>query len=135
MSELRDFSLTVPLRFGPDNPVIDYSLDWVQRYLDCSSVILDADDVWYFPGSRDRFLLKEPVTLIRYALHPLDPGEKVAVRIQPGRTILQQFLAGVNRRFYGEHLQLLTQILAFIESTGLVVTEDTAVLPGSSMIL
>lgn len=133
LSQLRDFSSTVSVQFGPDNPPIEYSRDWIERNLDCSRTEIRNDEVWYFPAARDRFLLDKPRTVWRYAIHPF--LESVRIEIRPGSNPIHQLLAYDTSELFGESLRVWEQIEEFILATGLVTFDQTDDTPGDSRVL
>jgi hypothetical protein len=122
LGDLREFSPSVLIRFA-DYPVIEYSLEWAQAYLEKPKSI--ENDVWLYRKPRGACLLERPRPI---AVSLLCPDGSDFAREYLLRDVRKQaprdYAAHIRRRAKGlPDETFLLRAAAFIEATGLLVRE------------
>lgn len=121
--DLRGFSPGVSIRFA-DYPVIEYSLEWAQAYLEKPEHI-DAEGVWHYRKPRGAYLLDKPRRITISLLCP--DGGNFTHKYFPSEVRKQaprDYAAHIRRRAKGlPDETFLLMAAAFIEATGLLVRE------------
>ncbi|MCL6576729.1 DEAD/DEAH box helicase [Kyrpidia sp.] len=136
LGSLRDFSPTVRVQFGMEANIVEYSRDWMERYVNCRAAVVSDDGVWRFPGPRDQFLRERPEPVIRYALHPFGPPIQIVVDHRPSNSTVQRFLsAPAVQSLSGEDRNLWELIEKFVRETGLLVFQHDDLPPGDSLVI
>jgi hypothetical protein len=123
LTDLRGFSPSVLIRFA-DYPVIEYSLEWAQAYLEKPEHI-DEDGVWHYRKSRGAYLLDKPW---RITISLLCPDGRNFTREYFPRDVRKQaprdYAAYIRQMAKGLPAEnFLLMAAAFIEATGFLVRE------------
>jgi superfamily II DNA/RNA helicase len=124
LADLRGFSPSVSIRFA-DYPVIEYSLEWAQAYLEKPEPIRD-DGIWRYRKPRSACFLERPQRITVSLLCP-DGGNFTReyfprdVRKQAPR----DYAAHIRRRAKGlPDETFLMKAAAFVEATNLLIREN-----------
>ena len=133
LESLRDFSPTVRIQFG-DNPVIEYSREWIETWLDLSHVDIRSDGVWHFPKPRNDLLLDKPRVYERHAIHPFEGRVRVFTGANHGSPVVQ-FLKRNPTLTRKEDKDLWNLITEFTRRTGLLAYDSSSGYPGKSLIV
>jgi hypothetical protein len=123
LADLRGFSPSVSIQFA-DYPVIDYSRDWAQAYLERPEHI-DEEGVWHYRKPRSAYLLERPRRITISLLCP--DGGNFTREYFPGDVPMQakrDYAAHIRRSAKGHPDEdFLSKAASFIEATGILVRE------------
>lgn len=127
LADLRGFSPSVAIRFA-DYPVIEYSQDWAQAYLERPEHI-DEEGVWHYRKPRSACLLDSPRRITISLLCP--DGGNFTREYFPSdvrKQVPRDYAACIRReaKYHSEPDEaFLAKAASFIEATGILVREKT----------
>ena len=117
LADLRGFAPSVSIRFA-DYPVIEYSLDWAQAYLERPEHI-DEEGVWHYRTTRSAYLLEKPRQITISLLCP--DGGNFTYKYFPSEALKQakrDYAACIRRSAKGHPDEtFLSKAAEFIDAT------------------